>query len=271
MTIDRKIIIADVGCRWGFAEKFLNEKNEFLVYGFDPDHVECQRLNTRYNSDIVKAVPIALAEFSGDRTLYLTKEPACSSLLQPDPDLTEHYPALSCAKQISTEIISTTTLDNWASVESITHIDFLKIDTQGTELEILKGGQKLLSTVRAINVEVEFNPIYLGQPVFADIDQFLRDQGFVLWKLKNLVHYSKGVVSREHIGADITCYDDHQVNHHHIYSGQLYWADAHYVRKSIVDWTEPSSPKQLDRDKILFEALGMHDVANHLSNRYAKG
>lgn len=271
MTLDRKIVIADVGCRWGFAERFINSENQFLVFGFDPDVEECQRLNARYNSELVKAVPVALAEFSGERTLYLTKEPACSSLLQPDPALTAYFPALSCAAEVSTQKITTTTLDSWSASEGVKFIDFLKIDTQGTELEILKGGQSILSTVRAINVEVEFNPIYLGQSVFADVDQYLRSQGFVLWKLTNLVHYSKGAADRAPIGADITCYDDYQVNHHQIYSGQLYWADAHYIRKEMIDWKGLNSAEQKNRDDALFVALGMPDVAKHLSNRPLKG
>ena len=181
--------------------------------------------------------------------------------------MTTNYPALSCATQVSTRSISVTTLDQWADSEGVKHIDFLKIDTQGTELEILKGGQNILSTIRAISLEVEFNPIYLGQPVFAEVDQFLRSKGFVLWKLTNLVHYSKGHANQAPIGSDITCYDDHRVNHHHIYSGQLYWADAHYVRQDMIEWTGYSTAPQRYRDEVLFTALAMPDIAKHLSDR----
>lgn len=267
MNTDRKIVVVDVGCRWGFAERFISGGDFFRVYGFDPDEKECGRLNAQYASDFVKAVPLALAGSLGKRTLYLTKEPACSSLHQPDPILTAEYPALACATEVAKIEVQTTTLDAWALSNSISAIDFIKIDTQGTELEILHGAQKILVTVKAINVEVEFNPIYLGQPVFADVDTYLRSQGFVLWKLTNLVHYSRGQASQDAFGKDITCYDDFRVSRHELYSGQLYWADAHYVKKDLVDWLNTDSVDERRCNALLFDSIGMPDFAQHLANR----
>jgi hypothetical protein len=45
---DPSIVILDIGCRWGFAEKFLNQKHfgNFKIYGFDPDKEECARLQS---------------------------------------------------------------------------------------------------------------------------------------------------------------------------------------------------------------------------------
>jgi Methyltransferase FkbM domain len=74
----------------------------------------------------------------------------------------------------------------------VSRIDFIKLDTQGSELEILQGGVRALAGVRCVEVEVEFNPIYRGQPLFYEVDAFMRGQGFVLWKLTNLVHYARG-------------------------------------------------------------------------------
>lgn len=52
---------------------------------------------------------------------------------------------------------------------------------------MLKGAKKSLDQVRALEVKVEFSPLYEGQPLFADIDMFLRERGFVLSKFTNLV------------------------------------------------------------------------------------
>lgn len=262
LELDRKLVVVDIGCRWGFAEKFTQGAGYFRVYGFDPDIEECQRLSRRYEGDAVSIVPLGLAGTAGKRTLYVTQEPACSSLLMPDPELTENYPALHCARHISSVEVETVTLDDWAKDNSVQFIDHIKVDTQGTELEILKGGINVLKNVRSLEVEVEFNPIYLGQPIFSDVDSFLRSEGFVLWKLTNQVHYSKSGSTDEPLGDDIICYDGKHRIQHNIFGGQLYWANAHYVKKNVLDDSENSEAQKL-RDIALFQALGMPDVVSH--------
>jgi len=62
-------------------------------------------------------------------------------------------------------------------------IDFLKIDVQGAALDVLEFGTKTLETTLMVQCEVEFNQLYLGQPLFAEIDIFMRSQGFMLYRL----------------------------------------------------------------------------------------
>lgn len=260
---DLSLVIIDVGCRGGFAEKFICDDKLFDIYGFEPDIEESQKLIKQYRQDNISIIPIALAETTGKRTLFITQNPACSSLLQPDPYLTNNYPALYCARYVSSIEVETTTLDKWVEENDINAIDYIKIDTQGTELEILRGGSKILKYIRCLEVEVEFNPIYLGQPVFSDIDKFLRDRDFILWKLTNQVHYSKGVLPGQEIGIDSIFYDEIKEVRHPIYAGQLFWANAHYIHKSVLD-VSIKSPSQQIRDERLLQALGLIDIVAHL-------
>lgn len=259
----RKMVALDVGCRWGFAQKFLAAKDQFQIFGFDPDPEECERLEKYYEDESVTIIPMALAHVAGIRTLFVTQEPACSSLFQPDPALTENYPALACARQVSTKEIETTTLDLWAAKNKVAIVDYIKIDTQGSELEVLKGGIGALQAVRCLEVEVEFNPIYLGQAVFSDVDSFLRSQDFVLWKLNNHVHYSHDGAPESPIAVDQIFYDDAQMVKHTVYGGQLYWANAHYVKRDVLS-TFARSTYEIELDIVLFNALGMSDVVDHL-------
>ena len=265
----RKLVVLDVGCRWGFAQKFTATMNLFQVYGFDPDPDECLRLSQHYDDTSISLIPVALAQTAGPRTLFITQEPACSSLLQPDPTLTDHYPALACARQVATAEIQTTTLDLWAAQNKVFIVDYIKIDTQGSELEILKGGVGALQTARCLEVEVEFNPIYLGQAVFSDVDIFLRSQGFVLWKLSNQVHYSREGTPNAPLAEDHIFYDDLQAVKHTVYGGQIYWANAHYVKKDILS-AAPRPARQAALDIALFDALGMPDVVDHLRHATRK-
>jgi FkbM family methyltransferase len=260
--LGRNLVVVDVGCRWGFADFWQQLSPHIVLYGFDPDPAECERLRASYKDANVHLVPLALADASGERTLYLTREMACSSLYRPDPALTGSLPELACASEIGTSKISVTTLDEWAAANRVAEIDFIKLDTQGAELDVLRGGGRALESVRALEVEVEFNPIYIGQPLFGDVDRFLRDRGFVLWKLSTLAHYSRADAS----GADEqpnTNYYDSQTVSHAVYSGQLYWGHAYYVRQEIAaggsrDW------RQSVRDAALMDVLGFSGLAKQL-------
>ena len=64
----------------------------------------------------------------------------------------------------------------------------MKLDTQGSELDILRGAVRAWD-VRHLEVEVAFNEIGDGAPLFGEVDSFLRANGFALWRLRDLVHY----------------------------------------------------------------------------------
>jgi FkbM family methyltransferase len=57
---------------------------------------------------------------------------------------------------------------------------FIKIDTQGYELEVLLGAQKTLKGAVALEVELSFVELYQGQPLFFDVARYLYENGFVL-------------------------------------------------------------------------------------------
>jgi len=59
----------------------------------------------------------------------------------------------------------------------------LKIDTQGYELEVLKGAQRLLERVTGLQVELSLTPLYEGQPLYRSVLDWLSERGFNLWGL----------------------------------------------------------------------------------------
>ena len=253
-----RIIVVDVGCRWEFAEEFLQDLDSFLVYGFDPDPEECARLGQQYPQAQITAIPLALGSRSEERTLYLTREPACSSLYQPDPHLTASHQALHCQQEVGQTRVQVRRLDEWAAEQGIRAIDHLKIDTQGSELDVLAGAGDLLQGLRSIQLEVEFNPLYLGQPLFSDIDGFLRSKGFVLWKLSEITHYSKNREAQPPIDTVDIRHDNWASQRIGVYAGQLFWANAHYVHRDVL--RADKNPAYLERDRLLFALLGMPDV-----------
>ena len=105
----------------------------------------------------------------------------------------------------------------------------MKLDTQGSELSILKGSVETLKACSLIDIEVEFNPIYAGQGLFCDVDRWLRDNGFVLWRLENLEHYAPEAIEMAQtafvVGAPPALSHAAPVS-----NGQVFWAQTQYVR-----------------------------------------
>jgi hypothetical protein len=80
--------------------------------------------------------------------------------------------------------VETVDLDAWHQDNDLPGVDFLELDTQGSELDILQGCNHLLTTsILGLQVEVEFYPVYKDQPLFADIDNYLRPFGYSLFDL----------------------------------------------------------------------------------------
>jgi len=71
--------------------------------------------------------------------------------------------------------IQTRRLDD---IPEVKDIDYIKLDVQGAELDIILGAQRVLETTLVVHSEVEFIPIYIDQPLFGDIDVALRKAGF---------------------------------------------------------------------------------------------
>jgi FkbM family methyltransferase len=190
--MDPPLTIIDIGARGGLDAAWTPLLPHLRAYGFEADPEESERLAGEHGSLQVKFVPLALGAAPGAVDLHVATDPACSSLYAPDELLPGRYRALAEIAATGRRSITVDTLDRWAEREGVTDVSYLKLDTQGSELDILRGASRTLRTVCAVRTEVEFNPIYENQPLFADVDTFLREQGFVLWRLTNLCHYTLG-------------------------------------------------------------------------------
>jgi FkbM family methyltransferase len=84
-------------------------------------------------------------------------------------------------KYVQYEIeVPCTRVDTFCKENNIHHIDVVWMDLQGAELAALESMGNLLDTVEVIHTELEVNPIYEGQCLFSDVNQFLCDRGFEL-------------------------------------------------------------------------------------------
>ncbi|MGI8809108.1 MAG: FkbM family methyltransferase [Acidimicrobiales bacterium] len=259
--LDEPLVVVDVGCRWGLSSVWTDVGDRCILIGFDPDAEECLRLSHLAGPQAsARFVPVALGSEPGLATLYMTKDPGGYSVLPSSLDAVEHHPGLEGGRVVDTMVISVATLDDWCRNEGVARVDVIKLDTQGSELDILQGGAATLAGVRAIEVEVQFNELYEDVALFGDVDRFLRSHGFVLWRLKNLSHYAQYGAPTDWQARDVQNFDEVK-SYFRSGSGQLYWADAFFVKHEMARPKPATGWRQLLRDACVSSALGFHDLA----------
>ncbi len=96
--------------------------------------------------------------------------------------LVEHFDT-----EAKTEQRNLLTLDKLLEKNDYYKPDFIKIDTQGYELEILKGGEKTLAHAEFVLLEVSLLDIYVNSPLVIDVLNFMKERGFVLYDICTLM------------------------------------------------------------------------------------
>jgi FkbM family methyltransferase len=256
------LLCIDVGARWGADIALLLLKERAKLLCFDPDEAECARLQALQPISEVEYVPLALSSDGRELQLTVTREPACSSIYEPLPVLYEHYPALEVIVPERAVTVPSTSLDEYLQGRELGKPDLLKLDTQGSELDILRGSINSLSAACMIDIEVEFNPIYRGQALFGDVDVFLRARGFSLWRLPLLVHYAPTNFPCAETPVQAVSTPPERREDANPGNGQLFWAQAHYVRTEclIADERRIAAPLAR-RAAVIASAYGYWDLA----------
>lgn len=173
-------VYLDVGARDGLEEPWSGLCAERLVHGIavEPDPAEHQRLQRAYPH--LTCLPHALASTEGPRPFHITRTLGCCSLLPPDLDALAPYPVSSYFELIRTVSLPTTRFDSLLRQNLSSAPDFLKLDVQGAEHEVLLGFGTALDHVIALELEARFHPVYRGETPAASLIAWLRTSGFIL-------------------------------------------------------------------------------------------
>jgi FkbM family methyltransferase len=163
------------------------------------------------------SLPIGLADKSGERTLHLTEGPFASSLYRPNEYVLRDFAIWPWYVPAGTADVKVDTLDACVARVPDWRADFVKIDAEGADLDVLKGGRRTLETAFGVQIEVAFAPRNVGAPLQPEMDLWLREAGFI-----------PHLLIREH-----------WVRANRVYGAlsqpQLIWADAVYFRDRA--WT----------------------------------
>lgn len=206
----------DVGARGGAHELVEPLANMTAVLGFEPDEDEYHRMlqdqSLHRNWAEFALEPIALADKSDEATLYLLSAPTNHSLRRPNTGFTHRYNMVKW-EEVGTWPLKTELLDsilfNKRGQENYWG-EFIKLDTQGTEYEILQGATRMLSerTV-ALVTEVAFCELYKDQKLFSEVEMFLRKLGFTFYGFHTIHARSlKQLDKKSQVGIERAMYAD---------------------------------------------------------------
>lgn len=265
---ERPIVIVDVGAAGGVDTGWQTLPANARVLAFEPDEAECRRLSglpTRPDGPQVEYIPAALGAARGFAPFFRTVQPHCSSNLRPMEELGDRFPTLQAMAVASETQIALVTLDEWCRDAGVEYVDFIKLDTQGTELDILSGARGVLPTTLILETEVEFNPLYESQPLFGHVDAHLRANGFELWGLEALNHCQ--MTGLDGGSTELSVRGDGRIQTVSRPAGQLMWAQAFFVRSELLGpAVSDAVTAQRWRAWRIARARGLDDLARTLSH-----
>lgn len=177
--------ITDVGAmNIGRTESWqeLIDRGLATLLGFEPQAKEGARCNAE-SGEGCRYLPEAL----GDGEIwpfYQCKFGPSSSIYEPNHDFVRQFTGLSDLMEVVQKSeVQTRRLDD---IDEARHTDLLKLDIQGAEVILLENAKETLKHVSIVQTEACFVPLYKDQPLFAEIDQCLRAQGFMLHAILGL-------------------------------------------------------------------------------------
>jgi FkbM family methyltransferase len=169
-------VIFDVGANVGQSvELFRNYFARPVIHSFEPGTAAFEEL-TRATAGVpdLHRNNFGLASQAGSRTFIENELTNMSSLLEPGSD------CWGGIKQ--TYAVDVTTIDDYCAANGIERIDILKIDTQGSEFDVVKGAEAMLrkGAIHLIYLEIIFSEMYKGLPRLDEVYGFLADRGYTL-------------------------------------------------------------------------------------------
>jgi FkbM family methyltransferase len=168
--------IFDVGANRGqFLDQLRIQYPQAAIHSFEPSPATFQKLSTKTAGMAnVATWNLALGARTGKSTLLENVSSDMSSMLQLG---SQGWGRIEKQTEIDIQ-----TVDDFCQAHSIPHVDILKSDTQGYDLEVFKGAERMMreNRIGLIYSEITFDEIYKNLPPFDEILRFLRERHFVL-------------------------------------------------------------------------------------------
>lgn len=180
---DLSFTIVDVGARDGLAPQwapFSTYINAVLVEP-DPEEAKIMQRNAAQSGlRKVHVIPKALSDKKGKLVLRLAQTGANSSVLAANMDFLSRFPNSERFSTREEFAIECDTLDGQLASLGIDQVDFLKLDVEGYESQVIAGGQNALASCFGLSSEASLAERYLGNTHFCEVNKLASDSGMVL-------------------------------------------------------------------------------------------
>lgn len=168
------IQVIDVGARYGLFPTFTPLVSRSKIVLVEPDPDEAARLKNSYKlHDSVSVVAAAIGTSGGDKKLLVRRHRGLSGLIEHRTEVGNLFPSsdLETEQVLNVPSIRLESLIGFSPV-------LLKIDCEGTELDVLKSAGNRLDYIVGIQAEVGFRSLFVDGTQFSEFDQFLSQNNF---------------------------------------------------------------------------------------------
>ena len=278
----------DVGVSGGIESQWRRFGDQLVAFGFDPWVEECERLSNEENLTKVKYISNLVGVVDNSHWIHGGQKPFKGRDHPIRQSFTEYYER---SNMMQARTYLETNADNWSSMqntaraktktfstdkiqldrfvkdEKIDSVDFVKIDTDGADFEVLLGCESILESHGMLGfcIESQLHGTFDERSnTFVNINRYLESKGFFLYEL-SIHRYSRAALP-EKCCISITA---------ETLGGQVVWGDAVYLRDPLLSgysnvWEIDFTTKKLLKLACIYEIYGMPDCAAELIIAYRK-
>ena len=181
-------VLIDIGASGAAPEVWEPIASMSVYVGFDPDEREMRdTTGDGFHRHIIVNKAVTGVPDAASVHFFLTKSPFCSSTLRPSATVLDDYLYADLFTIVRETDVPASTLEATLNDLDLPRMDWLKLDSQGIDLQILQSLSKArLDQLLAVDVEPGLLPFYEGENTFCQVHQFLLDAGFWLSDLRVL-------------------------------------------------------------------------------------
>tara|TARA_B100000989_G_scaffold298400_1_gene287509 strand:- start:2371 stop:3306 length:936 start_codon:yes stop_codon:yes gene_type:complete len=185
-NLKKNFTLLDIGAADGVNEKWniISKKSNIILV--EPHKQSAQRLKNK-GLNVIESV--LNSEDNKEVKFYSTKKATCSSFYKPNFNHLIKFSNSDRFKIISEEVFVSKSLDT--EIKKFSQPDFIKIDTEGSELDILKGSNDTLLNLHGLEVECSFNQLREGQPLFNEVREYLEKKDFIFIDFVTMIRWEK--------------------------------------------------------------------------------
>jgi FkbM family methyltransferase len=187
------IVLLDVGASGGVIPRWSPYRADIAFIGVEPDARSVSELVNSPESKLFRSyeiVPFGAWNRTGAVRISFTRKPMCSSHFAPNIPFLSRFLEVERFDIVgSTEVECRTVDDLLSGCGKL--VDFIKLDLEGGELAVLEGATKSIEGCMGLHVEVCFQSIRDGQPLFGNIKNFLERRGIEFVDFVALIRWER--------------------------------------------------------------------------------